>query len=274
MKWMSVPTQDGLRVGYVKEGEALQFVDAPRMQDIVEGAAWRDVGEAVPLASVKPALPLVPRNILCVGANYRDHCIETGLAIPEKPVIFAKFSNTLAADGDALTWPEGFTEQVDWEAELGVVIGRRAKGVSEADALSHVFGYVAANDVSARDVQLGEAQWVRGKSLDGFCPLAPALVTRDEIADVQSLGIRCLVNGEAVQSSNTREMIFSVPYLVAYLSRAITLEPGDLILTGTPAGVGLGLKPPRFLKRGDVVTVEIDGLGSVTNPVEGAVARG
>lgn len=274
MKWMSVPTQDGLRVGHVKEGDALQFVDARCMQDIVAGAAWRDVGEAVPLASVKPGLPFVPRNIICIGANYRDHCIETGLAIPEKPVIFAKFSNTLAADGDALTWPEGFTAQVDWEAELGVVIGRRARGVSEADALSHVFGYVAANDVSARDVQLGEAQWVRGKSLDGFCPLAPALVTRDEIADVQSLGIRCLVNGETVQSSNTREMIFSVPYLVAYLSRAITLEPGDLILTGTPAGVGLGLKPPRFLKRGDVVSVEIDGLGSVTNPVEGAVARG
>jgi 2-keto-4-pentenoate hydratase/2-oxohepta-3-ene-1,7-dioic acid hydratase in catechol pathway len=274
MKWMSVQTQDGLRVGYVTEEGALQLVDAQRMQDIVEGAAWRDVGEAVPLASVKPALPLVPRNIICVGANYRDHCIETGLAIPEKPVIFAKFSNTLAADGDALTWPEGFTEKVDWEAELGVVIGRRAKGVSEADALSHVFGYVAANDVSARDVQLGEAQWVRGKSLDGFCPLAPMLVTRDEIADVQSLDIRCLVNGEAVQSSNTREMIFSVAYLVAYISRAITLEPGDLILTGTPAGVGLGLKPPRFLKRGDVVSVEIQGLGSVTNPVEGAVARG
>lgn len=274
MKWMSVQTQDGLRVGYVTEEGALQLVDAKRMQDIVEGTAWRDVGEPVPLDSVKSALPLVPRNIICVGANYRDHCIETGLAIPEKPVIFAKFSNTLAAHGDALTWPEGFTEKVDWEAELGVVIGRRARGVSEADALSHVFGYVAANDVSARDVQLGEAQWVRGKSLDGFCPLAPTLVTRDEIADVQSLDIRCLVNGEAVQSSNTREMIFSVAYLVAYLSRAITLEPGDLILTGTPAGVGLGLKPPRFLKRGDIVSVEIQGLGSVTNPVEGAVARG
>ena len=273
MKWMTVRAQDGLRVGYVKEG-ALQLVDARDIQAIVEGAAWRDDGEPVPLASLEPAAPLVPRNIVCVGANYRDHCIETGLAIPEKPVIFAKFGNTLAAHGDPIAWPEGFTEKVDWEAELGVVIGRRARGVREADALSHVFGYVAANDVSARDVQLGEAHWVRGKSLDGFCPLAPTLVTRDEIADVQSLGIYCRVNGEAVQSSNTREMIFSVAYLIAYLSRAMTLEPGDLILTGTPAGVGLGLKPPRFLKRGDVVTVEIDGLGAVTNPVAGAVARG
>lgn len=273
MKWMSVQTPQGPRVGYIKDG-ALQPVDAARMQDIVEGKPWRDAGQPIPLADVKPTLPFAPRNIICIGANYRDHCIETGLAIPEKPVVFAKFSNTLAADGDAITWPEGFTEKVDWEAELGVVIGKRAQGVSEADALSHVFGYVAANDVSARDVQLGEAQWVRGKSLDGFCPLAPSVVTRDEVADVQSLGIRCLVNGEAVQSSNTREMIFSVAFLVAYLSRAITLEPGDLILTGTPAGVGLGLKPPRFLKRGDVVSVEIDGLGSVTNPVHGAVARG
>jgi 2-keto-4-pentenoate hydratase/2-oxohepta-3-ene-1,7-dioic acid hydratase in catechol pathway len=272
MKWMTVQTQDGLRVGYVKEG-ALQFVDARSLQAIVEGAAWRDVGEAVPLAGVKPVAPIVPRNIVCVGANYRDHCIETGLAIPEKPVIFAKFGNTLAADGDLLSWPEGFTVKVDWEAELGVVIGRRARAVREADALTHVFGYVAANDVSARDVQLGEAQWVRGKSLDGFCPLAPVLVTRDEIADVQSLDIKCLVNGEAVQSSNTREMIFPVAFLIAYLSRAMTLEPGDLILTGTPAGVGLGLKPPRFLKKGDVVSVEIQGLGAVTNPVEGAVAR-
>lgn len=273
MKWMTVQTQDGLRVGYEKEG-MLQFVDVPTLQRIVEGDEWSDVGEPVPLAGVRPEIPLVPRNIICVGANYRDHCIETGLAIPDKPVIFAKFTNTLAADGDALRWPEGFTDKIDWEAELGVVIGRRARGVSEADALSHVFGYVAANDVSARDVQLGEAQWVRGKSLDGFCPLSSTLVTRDEIADVQSLDIRCLVDGEAVQSSNTREMIFPVAFLVAYLSRAITLEPGDLILTGTPAGVGLGLKPPRFLKRGEVVTVEIQGVGRVTNPVEGPVAQG
>jgi 2-keto-4-pentenoate hydratase/2-oxohepta-3-ene-1,7-dioic acid hydratase in catechol pathway len=271
MKWMSIQSPQGPRLGHVKQG-TWQPVDVGRMQDIMQGQPWRDAGSPVPLAEVRPALPFVPRNIICIGANYRDHCTETGLAIPDKPVVFAKFSNTLAADGDPIRWPEGFTDQVDWEAELGVVIGRQARGVREADALSHVFGYVAANDVSARDVQLGEAQWVRGKSLDGFCPLAPTVVTRDEVADVQALGIRCFVNGEAVQSSNTREMIFPVAFLVAYLSQAITLEPGDLILTGTPAGVGLGLKPPRFLQPGDQVSVEIDGLGAVSNPVHGAVA--
>lgn len=271
MKWMTVKTQQGLRVGYVKDG-ALQLVGAASLQAIVEGADWLDDGAPLPLASVQPAAPIVPRNIVCIGVNYRDHCIETGNPIPEKPVVFAKFGNTLAADGDALCWPEGFTGKVDWEAELGVVIGRRAKGVREADALSYVFGYVATNDVSARDVQLGEAQWVRGKSLDGFCPIGPMLVTRDEIADVQSLGIRCRVNGETVQDSNTREMIFPVAHLVSYLSRGMTLEPGDLILTGTPAGVGLGFQPPRFLRRGDVVSVEIDGLGTLTNPVEGPIA--
>lgn len=269
MKWMTVRVQDALCVGYQK-GDQFQPVSAASIQDIINGCDWSEAGEPLPVSDITPLAPLTPRNIICIGANYRDHCIETGLPIPERPMVFAKLANTIAADGDALTWPRGLTENVDWEAELGVVIGRRAKGVHRDRALEHVFGYVAVNDVTARDIQLSDGQWVRGKSLDGFCPLAPTLVTADEIGDVQALDIRCLVNGQPMQSSNTREMIFDVRYLIEYLSRSITLQPGDLVLTGTPAGVGMGYRPPQYLKRGDVVRVEIEGLGAVTNTVEGA----
>ena len=269
MKWMTVRVNDAEYVGYQK-GSQLQPVNARSMRDIIEGGSWSDAGEPVPLESLGAMPPLMPRSIICIGANYRDHCLETGLPIPDRPVVFAKLPNTIAADGDPLQWPRGVTEEVDWEAELGVVIGRRAKGIHRDQALEHVFGYVAVNDVTARDLQLSDGQWIRGKSLDGFCPLAPTLVTRDEIPDVQALGIRCLVNGKAMQSSNTGEMIFDVRYLIEFLSKSITLEPGDLILTGTPAGVGMGYKPPHYLQRGDVVSVEIDGVGTVTNVVEGA----
>jgi 2-keto-4-pentenoate hydratase/2-oxohepta-3-ene-1,7-dioic acid hydratase in catechol pathway len=182
-------------------------------------------------------------------------------------LIFNKLPSSLSAHGAPIVLPE-ISSQVDYEAELAVVIGRRAKRVSEADALRHVFGYTMINDVSARDLQFGDGQWVRGKGLDGFAPLGPFITSRDEIEDVQSLKIEGLLNGEVMQSSNTSKMIFNVAYLVSYISQGITLEPGDVIATGTPEGVGIFRKPPVLLKPGDVFEVVIEKLGTLRNPVQ------
>jgi 2-keto-4-pentenoate hydratase/2-oxohepta-3-ene-1,7-dioic acid hydratase in catechol pathway len=207
-----------------------------------------------------------PGKIVCVGLNYLDHAQEGGMELPKAPLLFAKWPNTLIGAGDAIVLPAE-TKEVDYEAELGVVIGTKAKRVSEADALEYVEGYICVNDVSARDLQFGDGQWTRGKSVDTFCPVGPRLVPRDEIADPQKLGIRCIVNGEALQDSSTAQMIFSVAEIIAYVSQVITLEPGDLIATGTPAGVGVFRDPKVLLADGDEVSVEIDGLGTLTNPV-------
>ena len=206
-----------------------------------------------------------PGKIVCVGLNYRDHAAEGGMDLPKAPLLFAKWPNTLIGDGDAVVLPPEST-QVDYEAELGVVIGAKAKRVSERDALDHVAGYICVNDVSARDLQFADGQWTRGKSPDTFCPVGPRLVPREEIADPQALAIRCIVNGEALQDSSTAQMIFSVAEIIAYTSQIITLEPGDLIATGTPAGVGVFRDPKVLLKDGDEVSVEIEGLGTLTNP--------
>ena len=206
-----------------------------------------------------------PGKIVCVGLNYRDHAAEGGMDLPKAPLLFAKWPNTLIGDGDAVVLPPEST-QVDYEAELGVVIGAKAKRVSERDALDHVAGYICVNDVSARDLQFADGQWTRGKSPDTFCPVGPRLVPREEIADPQALAIRCLVNGEALQDSSTAQMIFSVAEIIAYTSQIITLEPGDLIATGTPAGVGVFRDPKVLLKDGDEVSVEIEGVGTLTNP--------
>jgi 2-keto-4-pentenoate hydratase/2-oxohepta-3-ene-1,7-dioic acid hydratase in catechol pathway len=208
-----------------------------------------------------------PGKIVCVGLNYLDHAQEGGMELPKAPLLFAKWPNTLIGAGDAIVLPAE-TKEVDYEAELGVVIGTKAKRVSEADALEHVEGYICVNDVSARDLQFGDGQWTRGKSVDTFCPVGPRLVPRDEIADPQQLAIRCIVNGEALQDSSTAQMIFSVAEIIAYVSQVITLEPGDLIATGTPAGVGVFRDPKVLLADGDEVSVEIDGLGTLTNPVQ------
>jgi 2,4-didehydro-3-deoxy-L-rhamnonate hydrolase len=206
-----------------------------------------------------------PQKIVCVGLNYRDHAEEQGTALPERPLLFAKWPNTLIADGDAIRIPS-ISANVDYEAELGVVIGRRASGVSVDDALDHVRGYVVANDVSGRDLQFADGQWVRGKSLDTFLPVGD-LVPASEVADPQALPIRAILNGAVMQDSNTSNMIFGVAEVIAFVSQAITLEPGDLIITGTPAGVGAFRDPPVWLAPGDEITIEIDGLGSITNPV-------
>ncbi len=206
-----------------------------------------------------------PEKIVCVGLNYRDHAEEQGVDLPERPLLFAKWPNTLIADGDAIRIPE-ISKQVDYEAELGVVIGRRARKVSAGDALDHVRGYVVANDVSGRDLQFSDGQWVRGKSLDTFLPVSD-LIPASEVPDPQTLGIRAILNGETMQDSNTSNQIFGVAEVVSFVSQAITLEPGDLIITGTPAGVGAFRNPPVWMQPGDEITIEIDGLGSITNPV-------
>jgi 2-keto-4-pentenoate hydratase/2-oxohepta-3-ene-1,7-dioic acid hydratase in catechol pathway len=207
----------------------------------------------------------LPQKIVCVGRNYRDHAEEGGSDVPTEPLLFAKWPNALIPSGTPIVIPE-ICKNPDWEAELGVVIGRRARRVSEDDALNYVSGYVVANDVSGRDLQFGDGQWTRGKSLDTFCPVGD-LVPASEVPDPQALPIRALLNGEVMQDSNTSYMIFGVATVIAYITQGITLEPGDLIMTGTPAGVGAFRTPPVWLQPGDEITIEIDGLGSITNPV-------
>jgi len=212
-------------------------------------------------------LPAVrPSKILAIGRNYVDHAIEGGAEPPSTPLLFNKLPNSLSAHNAPIAL-SNISQKVDYEAELAVVIGRRARQVSEANALEHVFGYTLINDVSARDLQFGDGQWTRGKGLDTFAPLGPFITTRDEIADVQALKIEGRLNGEVMQSSNTAKMIFKIGYLISYLSQGITLEPGDVIATGTPEGVGVFRDPPVLLKAGDVYEVEIEGLGTLRNPV-------
>jgi 2-keto-4-pentenoate hydratase/2-oxohepta-3-ene-1,7-dioic acid hydratase in catechol pathway len=205
-----------------------------------------------------------PGKIICVGLNYRRHAAESGMAIPTSPVLFSKFSNAIASPGEPIVLPANAVEY-DYEAELGVVVGKRAKNVSEQDALNFVLGYCNVNDLSARDLQTRTSQWLLGKTLDQFMPIGPYLITADEVRDPQALDIRCWVNGALRQNSSTADMVFSVPQLVSYISQYMTLEPGDVISTGTPEGVVLGMKEKQWLKPGDEVTIEVAGLGRLTN---------
>jgi 2-keto-4-pentenoate hydratase/2-oxohepta-3-ene-1,7-dioic acid hydratase in catechol pathway len=205
-------------------------------------------------------------KIVCVGLNYVDHAQEVGLELPERPLLFAKWPSAVVDNGDAIVIPDG-VGNVDYEAELAVIIGSRVKGVSVENALEAVAGYTCLNDVSARDLQFGDGQWTRSKSFDTFCPMGPRVVPREEIPDPQSLRILCRVNGETVQDSTTANMIFSVAEVIAFVTQAITLDPGDVITTGTPAGVQFGKPEPRYLQAGDTVEVEIEGIGVLSNPV-------
>ena len=207
-----------------------------------------------------------PGKIVCVGLNYRDHAEEQGTDLPTAPLLFAKWQNALIGPGEPIVIPPLVTK-CDFEAELGVVIGERVRDASAENALEAVAGYVCVNDVSARDLQFADGQWTRGKSPDTFCPVGPRLVPRDEVPDPQALTIRAILNGDIVQDSNTSNMVFGVAEVIAYVTQTITLEPGDLIATGTPAGVGAFRKPPLFMQPGDEITIEIEGLGSLTNPV-------
>jgi 2-keto-4-pentenoate hydratase/2-oxohepta-3-ene-1,7-dioic acid hydratase in catechol pathway len=206
-----------------------------------------------------------PGKIVCVGLNYRDHAEEQGAELPAAPLLFAKWPSSLIGPGEAIVIPPIVTK-TDYEAELGVVIGERVKGISKENALEAVRGYVCANDVSARDLQFGDGQWTRGKSPDTFCPVGP-MTPRDDVDDPHALGIRAIVSGEVLQDSTTANLIFGVDEVIAYASQTSTLEPGDLILTGTPAGVGVFRDPQRLLEPGDEVTIEIDGLEPLRNPV-------
>lgn len=220
-----------------------------------------------PLASAQLLAPIPrPPKIICVGLNYRDHAIESKMEIPKVPTIFSKFSTAVIAPGQNIILPK-ITQQPDYEAELAVVIGPGGRNINAEDWQSHVFGYTIVNDVSARDVQLATSQWVMGKTIDTFCPIGPWIVTADEIPDPHTLDISLHIGDETLQNSNTKELIFRVPDLIAYLSSAFTLEPGDIISTGTPSGVGFARKPPRYLKAGDEVTVRISNIGELRNPV-------
>jgi 2-keto-4-pentenoate hydratase/2-oxohepta-3-ene-1,7-dioic acid hydratase in catechol pathway len=266
MRWMRYASGGSVGVGWVT-GTSLQPIESDHLLAVVQGEPAVPRGKPLPLEGLQCLAPLRPSKIIAVGQNYRDHCREQGIAPPARPILFAKLVSSVIGPGEPIRWPHGLTGEVDYEAELAVVIGRRSRRLTPQTALASVFGYTAANDVSARDLQFGDGQWVRGKSLDTFCPLGPVLVSADEIPDPQALAIRCRLNGVAVQDSRTSEMIFGVAELLAFITQGITLEPGDVVLTGTPHGVGKFREPPLFLKPGDLVEVEIGGLGTLTNPI-------
>jgi 2-keto-4-pentenoate hydratase/2-oxohepta-3-ene-1,7-dioic acid hydratase in catechol pathway len=225
----------------------------------------RSGAEEIPLSAVQLLAPVLkPGKILCVGLNYRDHAIESKMAIPDVPTIFLKLPNAVAGPGADIILPRNST-QPDYEAELAAVIGRGGKNIRAEDWEKHVLGYTILNDVSARDVQLATSQWTLGKSFDTFAPMGPAIVTTDEIRDPHTLDIKLSIDGELLQHSNTKHLIFKFPQLIAHLSSVITLEPGDVISTGTPAGVGLGRTPQRWLKPGEEIVIEIERIGTLTN---------
>lgn len=248
--------------GFDAANETLEFLGLHELEGVTFHA-----GQFKLLAPI-----LMPPKIVAIGLNYFAHRQEQNdVAIPAYPVLFPKFPTAVIGSGEPITYDPAVTSKVDYEAELGVVIGKTAKRVAAQDALNYVFGYCNLNDVSARDLQFDEAgakQWTRGKSLDTFCPIGPYLVTKDEIADPQALPIRCLVNGQVVQEATTGDMIAGVAQLIEFITQSITLVPGDIIATGTPPGVGHYRKPPVYLKPGDVVQVEIQGLGTLTNPIQ------
>ena len=242
----------------------LEALDVERLREL--GRRAEAASERVALADVTLEAPITdPQKIVCLGLNYRDHAEETGQEIPTAPMWFAKFANSLAGSGQDIVLPAAHAEYVDYEAELALVIGRRARNVSAADALEHIAGAMPFNDVSARDLQMQNQLWTSGKAIDTFAPCGPALVTLDEIDDLGALGLRTRVNGELLQQGTTANLIFGPAEVVAWLSRTMTLLPGDIIATGTPAGVGVA--QGRFLKDGDAVEVEIDGLGTLVNRV-------
>jgi 2-keto-4-pentenoate hydratase/2-oxohepta-3-ene-1,7-dioic acid hydratase in catechol pathway len=277
-----VDDRDGERLAVVADECALPATDlvasaprtitdllaaGPAAFDALRAADDRRVRrEGRQLAELRLLAPVPrPGKVVAIGRNYRDHAAESGSEPPPAPLIFAKFPTSVVGPSVDIRWNTALTTQVDYEAELGVVIGVRAREVSLEDALSFVLGYTCLNDVSARDLQFGDGQWTRGKSLDTFCPAGPVIVSGDEIGDARDLAIRCLVNGEERQAARTSDLYFGVAEIVSHCSKAFTLEPGDIIATGTPAGVGAFRKPPVWLADGDEVVVEIEGIGRLVN---------
>jgi 2-keto-4-pentenoate hydratase/2-oxohepta-3-ene-1,7-dioic acid hydratase in catechol pathway len=286
MKLVTFDSTQKIRVGALVDKRILDLTDlAPTMEELLAAGepvmkrvrtrveALEQSGIGGPtlrmwrLEEVRLRAPLLrPGKIICVGLNYADHAAEQGVKPPANPVIFSKYANAVIGPEAPIVLPAAST-QVDYEAELAFVIGRRARHVPEAEALHYVAGYTVCHDVSARDFQFGDGQWTRGKTCDTFCPIGPALVTADEVPDPQALDITLRLNGEVMQQSNTRNFIFGVAHLIHFLTRSMTLEPGDLISTGTPPGVGCFRKPPVYLKAGDVVEITVDKVGTLRNPV-------
>jgi 2-keto-4-pentenoate hydratase/2-oxohepta-3-ene-1,7-dioic acid hydratase in catechol pathway len=244
--------------------------DAPTTVDRIRGSLERNpLGMIRPLAALRLVSPVRPGKIVAVGRNYREHAGEESAEVPEAPLLFAKFPSSVVGDGATVAWSSALTGQVDYEAELAVIIGRRARQVTPREALRHVLGYTCLNDVSARDLQASDGQWTRAKSLDTFCPIGPWVVTADEIPDPGALRVQCRVNGELRQDASTASLVHRVADLIAYCSRSFTLEAGDVIATGTPGGVGAFRDPPVFLADGDTVEVEIERIGILRNRCRG-----
>jgi 2-keto-4-pentenoate hydratase/2-oxohepta-3-ene-1,7-dioic acid hydratase in catechol pathway len=267
MKIAQFIDKDRVRLGFILE-EVFQPIDfdGDMMDFLANGGSDQPLGPALTLSQVTLAPPVSrPSKIIAIGLNYLDHATEGKTKAPKVPLIFAKFPNSVIGSAGTITWTENVTRKVDFEAELAVVIGKKISDCPEEKALEAVFGYTCANDVSARDLQFGDGQWVRGKSLDTFCPIGPWIVTSDEIPDPQCLKIESRLNGEVMQSSNTEHMIFPVSFLVSFMSRHFTLFPGDLILTGTPSGVGTFREPSVYMKNGDEIVVSIERIGDLKN---------
>ena len=257
----------------------LRSAGFPTLLSVIEGGfearqrvqAWLDgkqpAGEVVPLAKARLLAPLPrPPKIICIGLNYMDHALESKLEIPKVPTVFSKFSSAVIGPGETILLPRNSVKP-DYEAEFGVIIGKAGRHIRRAAWREHVFGYTNLNDVSARDFQMATSQWMMGKTFDTFAPMGPAIVSGDEIDDPHKLDIQMVINGEVLQNSNTSQLIFKIPDLIEYLSGVFTLESGDIISTGTPAGVGFSRNPPRWLRAGDDVVVRISGLGELRNPV-------
>lgn len=267
------------RPGALRDGRVLELGGEGDLLTIIEGgpealssvrakiAAWDGPDHALEAVTLRAPVAR-PNKIIGIGLNYIDHCREAGLDVPEFPVVFTKYSSSVSGPYDDVVWHTSVCQEIDYEVELGVIIGKQAFQVDEQSALDYVFGYTTVNDVSARDLQLRPpGQWDLGKSLDTFCPYGPGIITSDEIPDPQTLDLNLRVNGEEKQRSNTTNMIFGVANLISFLSQGITLLPGDLIATGTPFGVGLGMKPPVYLKDGDVCEAEVQGIGIIRNRI-------
>lgn len=263
---------------YAEFGGALQAIfEKAAGRRFTEVKTYTDIGAAHKLSEVHlfAPIPSPRKNVMAVGLNYKAHVSETAeirkrsADVPSYPIFFTKATTAVCGPYDNIVIDPAASTEIDWEAELGVVIGKRGKNIPEGEALSYVFGYTVINDVSARDLQSNHVQYFKGKSLDTSCPIGPWIVTADELADPANLPVRLLVNGQIKQDGNTRDMIFPVPTLIASLSAGMTLEPGDIIATGTPSGVGFSRKPPEFLKPGDIVEAIVDGIGALRNPVVG-----
>jgi 2-keto-4-pentenoate hydratase/2-oxohepta-3-ene-1,7-dioic acid hydratase in catechol pathway len=267
MKLVQFNADSGLRLGIVQGSELLPLTFGGDFHSwLAAGRPPATTGSSLPLNSINLAAPVNrPGKIIAIGLNYADHAAEGNVAKPKEPLIFAKFPNSINGPDSDITWSTQITEKVDFEAELAVIIGEKTTNCDPNRALTKVFGYTCGNDVSARDLQFGDKQWVRGKSLDNFCPIGPWIVTTDEIQNPQALAISSRLNGKIMQQSNTANMIFPVAELVCYLSRHFTLEPGDIIMTGTPSGVGVFREPPIFMQNGDIIEIEIAGIGTLKN---------